>query len=165
MKKYSIETAVGIFVLVGLVCVGYMTVKLGKVSLFGADTYQLYARFSTVDGLRSGSAIQVYGLQVGTVDSLSIDQAKQMGVIGMKINKDVKVYDDASATIKTSGLIGDKYVKIDPGGAGEPLKPGAYITQTSVPADIEDLIGKYAFGSTSPGQDKQGDKPSGEAGK
>jgi phospholipid/cholesterol/gamma-HCH transport system substrate-binding protein len=58
----------------------------------------------------------------------------------------VKVYDDAAATIKSAGLIGDKYVKIDPGGAGVVLKPGGMITQTSAPADIEDLIGKYAFG-------------------
>ena len=107
MKKYSIETTVGVFVLVGLICVGYMTVKLGKISIFGGDTYQLYARFTSVDGLRSGSAIEVFGMQVGTVDSLSIDQTKQMGVVGLKINSDVKVYDDASATIKTSGLIGD----------------------------------------------------------
>ena len=77
-----------------------------------------------------------------------------MGIVGMKINKGVKVYDDAAATIKTSGLIGDKYVKIDPGGAGEPLKPGGTITQTSVPADIEDLIGKYAFGDVKKGPDE-----------
>ena len=165
MKKYSIETTVGLFVLVGLICVGYMTVKLGKISLFGRDTYQLYARFASVDGLRSGSSIEVYGMQVGTVDSLDIDQTKQMGIVGMKINRDVKVYDDASATIKTSGLIGDKYVKIDPGGAGELLKPGSFVTQTSIPADIEDLIGKYAFGSASSGPEKAPEKSPGGAGK
>ncbi len=152
MKKYSIEMTVGIFVLIGIICVGYMTVKLGKVTFFGQDTYPLKARFSSVDGLRSGSAIEVYGLQVGTVESLGIDQKRQMALVSMKINSNIKVYDDASASIKTSGLIGDKYIKIDPGGAGEVLKPGAFITQTSVPADIEDLIGKYAFGSVPSGQ-------------
>jgi phospholipid/cholesterol/gamma-HCH transport system substrate-binding protein len=146
MKKYSMETAVGIFVLVGFICVGYMTVKLGKVSLFGEDTYPLYARFASVSGLRAGSAVEIYGIEVGSVNSLGVDTERQMGIIGMKINKGVKVYDDAAAAIKTSGLIGDKYVKIDPGGAGEVLKPGGFITQTSVPTDIEDLIGKYAFG-------------------
>ena len=160
MKKYSIETAVGIFVLVGLICVGYMTVKLGKISLFGADTYPLYARFASVAGLRVGSSVEVYGIQVGTVESLGIDEKRQMGLVDMKINKDIKVYDDGSATIKTSGLIGDKYIKIDPGGAGELLKPGGFITQTSVPADIEDLIGKYAFGSVPPGQEQAPEKSS-----
>ena len=142
MKKYSIETIVGVFVLIGLICVGYMTVKLGKISLFGQDTYPIYARFASIDGLRVGSSVEVYGMQVGSVESLGIDQKRQMGIIGMKINKDVQVFDDGSATIKTSGLIGDKYIKIDPGGAGEQLKSRGFITQTSVPADIEDLIGK-----------------------
>jgi phospholipid/cholesterol/gamma-HCH transport system substrate-binding protein len=146
MKKYSIETTVGIFVVIGLICVGYMTVKLGKISLFGEETYPLKARFASVSGLRVGSSVEIYGIQVGSVTSLGIDPERQMGIVRMKLNKGTKVYDDAMATIKTSGLIGDKYVKIDPGGGGEVLKPGGMITQTSVPADIEDLIGKYAFG-------------------
>lgn len=159
MKKYSIETAVGIFVVVGLICVGYMTVKFGKVSFFRQDTYPLYARFASVSALRSGSTIEIYGVEVGSVTSLSIDNDRQMAVVGMAIKKGMKVYDDASATIKSSGLIGDKYVKIDPGGAGEELKPGGMITQTSVPADIEDLIGKYAFGDAKKVSDNAPEKP------
>ena len=146
MKKYSIETTVGIFIVIGLICVGYMTVKLGKVSLFGDKTYPVYARFTSVSGLRVGSSVEIYGIQVGTVTSLAIDQEKQMGTVGMKIGKETVIYDDASATIKSAGLIGDKYVKVDPGGSGQALQPKGMITQTSVPADIEDLIGKYAFG-------------------
>jgi len=146
MKKYSIETTVGIFIVIGLICVGYMTVKLGKVSFFGDKTYPVYARFTSVSGLRVGSSVEIYGIQVGTVTSLTIDQEKQMGTVGMKIGKGTVIYDDASATIKSAGLIGDKYVKVDPGGSGQALQPKGMITQTSVPADIEDLIGKYAFG-------------------
>ena len=86
MKKYSIETAVGVFVVVGLICVGYMTVKLGKVSLFGEDAYPLTARFASVSGLRVGSTVEVYGIEVGSVMRLDIDAEKQMGVVGMKIN-------------------------------------------------------------------------------
>ena len=155
MKKYSMETAVGIFIVIGLICVGYMTVKLGNVSLFGDTTYPLSARFTSVSGLRVGSSVEVYGIQVGTVTSLGIDHDTQMGVVGMKINKNTIIYDDASATIKTAGLIGDKYVKVDPGGSGEVLKAGSFIAQTSVPADIEDLIGRYAFGDVKkdPGKD------------
>jgi phospholipid/cholesterol/gamma-HCH transport system substrate-binding protein len=114
--------------------------------LFGDDTYSLYARFSSVSGLRPGTSVEVYGIEVGRVTSLKLDEERQMAVVRMKINKEVKVYDDCTAAIKTAGLIGDKYVKIDPGGAGAILKPGGMITQTSVPTDIEDLIGKYAFG-------------------
>ena len=159
MKKYSIETAVGVFVVVGLICVGYMTVKLGKVSLFGEDAYPLTARFASVSGLRVGSTVEVYGIEVGSVMRLDIDAEKQMGVVGMKINQGVKVYDDAAATIKSAGLIGDRYVKIDPGGAGAVLKPGGVITQTSAPTDIEDLIGKYAFGDVKKKPDKAPEKP------
>jgi phospholipid/cholesterol/gamma-HCH transport system substrate-binding protein len=158
MKKYSIETWVGIFMVIGLVCVGYMTVKLGKVSFFSEDTYLLYSRFASVSGLRVGSSVEIYGIQVGSVTTLGLDSDRQMGVVGMKINKGVKVYDDAAATIKSAGLIGDKYVKIDPGGAGEALKPQGIITQTSVPADIEDLIGKYAFGDIKKEPDKAPEK-------
>jgi phospholipid/cholesterol/gamma-HCH transport system substrate-binding protein len=159
MKKYSIETVVGIFIVIGLICVGYMTVKLGKVSFFGEDTYALYGRFASVSGLRVGSSVEIYGIQVGSVTSLGLDSERQMGVVGMKINKGVKIYDDAAATIKSAGLIGDKYVKIDPGGAGVVLKPLGIITQTSVPADIEDLIGKYAFGDIKKEPEKTPEKP------
>ncbi|MGD0231230.1 MAG: outer membrane lipid asymmetry maintenance protein MlaD [Syntrophorhabdales bacterium] len=159
MKKYSIETAVGIFVVIGLICVGYMTIKLGKVSFFGEDTYPLSARFASVSGLRVGSSVEIYGIQVGTVTSLAIDSERQMGIVGMKLDKGAKVYDDAAATIKTAGLIGDKYVKIDPGGAGVVLKPHGVITQTSVPADIEDLIGKYAFGDVKKEPEESPEKP------
>jgi phospholipid/cholesterol/gamma-HCH transport system substrate-binding protein len=146
MKRYSIETAVGIFVVIGLVCIGYMTVKFGKIPLFGQDTYSLNARFTSVSALRVGSTVEVFGIEVGNVTSLDIDNERQMAIVGMAIKNEMKIYDDASATIKSSGLIGDKFVKIDPGGSGELLKSGGTITQTSVPADIEDLIGKYAFG-------------------
>jgi phospholipid/cholesterol/gamma-HCH transport system substrate-binding protein len=136
-----------------------MTVKLGKVSLFGEETYPLKARFASVSGLRVGSPVEIYGIEVGSVVHLGIDAERQMGVVDMTINKGVKVYDDAAATIKTAGLIGDKYLKVDPGGAGVVLKPQGVITQTSVPADIEDLIGKYAFGDVKKEPEKSPESP------
>jgi phospholipid/cholesterol/gamma-HCH transport system substrate-binding protein len=154
MRRYSTETVVGVFVVIGLICVGYMTIKLGKVSFFGRDTYPLYARFASVTGLRPGSPVEVYGIEVGSVTGLDIDEQREMAVVGMRIDKGVKVYEDCAATIKTAGLIGDKYVKIDPGGAGPLLPPRGMITQTSVPPDIEDLIGRYAFGDVKKGAEK-----------
>ena len=146
MKKYSIETVVGIFVVIGLIGVAYMTVKLGKISLLGDDYYSLYARFASVSGLRVGNPIEIDGIEVGRVEQMSIDQEKQMAVVELKIKKGINVYDDASVSIKTAGLIGDKFIDIDPGGAGGVLKPGGSITETTSPIDIEDLISKYAFG-------------------
>jgi len=146
MKKYWIETVVGIFVFIGLICVAYMTVKLGKVSLLGDDYYSLHARFASVSGLRVGNPIEIDGIEVGRVEQMNIDQEKQMAVVELKIKKGINVYDDASVSIKTAGLIGDKFIDIDPGGAGGVLKPGGSITETTSPIDIEDLISKYAFG-------------------
>ena len=149
MKKYSIETVVGIFVVIGLLCVGFMTVKLGKVSLFGDDYYSLNAGFGSVSGLRVDSSVEINGLVVGRVKRLVMNQEKQVAMVELNIRKGIKIYDDASAVIKTSGLIGDKFVKIDPGGGGDILKPGGTISETSSPLDIEDLIGKYVFGDAS----------------
>ena len=146
MKKYSIDTVVGIFVVIGLICVGYMTIKLGKVSFFGSNYYSIYANFSTVSGLRVGNIIEIDGIEVGRVEKMTIDQEKQVAVVELKIRKGIKIYDDASASIKTSGLIGDKFIKVDPGGGGTLMKPGDRITETNSPIDVEDLISKYAFG-------------------
>ena len=100
MKKYSLETIVGIFIVIGLLCVGYMTVKLGKVSLFGDDYYSLYARFGSVSGLRVGNPVEIDGIEVGRVEQMSIDQEKQMALVELKVKKGITVYDDAGASIK-----------------------------------------------------------------
>lgn len=146
MKKYTKETVVGIFVVVGLLLMTYMTFKLGKVSFLGNDYYSLNAYFGSVSGLRIDSPVEIDGIEVGRIEQLILDQEKHMALVKLKIMRRIKVYDDASAAIKTSGLIGDKFVKIDPGGSGELLSQGGTITETTTPADIEDLISKYAFG-------------------
>ena len=146
MKKYAMETTVGVFFFVGLLLIGIMTVKLGHVSLFGEKTYPLSARFTSVTGLRVGSPVYMFGIEVGRVERLTMDQKDRKAAVELQINQGIKVYDDAIATIKTEGLIGDKYLRIDPGGAGELLTPGGTITETQPDLDIGDLIGKYAFG-------------------
>ena len=146
MKKYSMETIVGIFVAAGLVCVGYMAIKLGNVSFFAEDPQVLYARFTSVSGLKVGSPIEIFGIQVGNVQKIEIDTEKEMALVQMGIKKGIKVYEDASASIKTAGLIGDTFIKVDPGGSGDLLKPGGVITETLPAVDLGDLIGRYAFG-------------------
>jgi phospholipid/cholesterol/gamma-HCH transport system substrate-binding protein len=151
MKKYSLETIVGIFVVIGLLGIGYMTIKFGKIRMFGGDYYILSARFSSVSGLRVDSPVEIEGIEVGRVEQLIIDQDKQMAVVKLRIEKGMKVYEDAIASVKTAGLIGDKLIKIDPGGGGDILKPGGTITETNSAIDIEDIIGKYAFGDLGKG--------------
>ena len=146
MQRYSMESVVGVFVLIGLACIGYMTVKLGDLGLFGDDTYPLTARFTQVTGLRWGSVVNMLGLEVGRVGEMTMDQEHQVAMVELRIRKGIKVYDDAIASIKTEGLIGDRYVSIDPGGSGAELKPGDTIVETEAPADIMDMVSKYAFG-------------------
>ena len=146
MKKYSNETIAGIFVVIGLICLGYMTVQLGDVSIFGDDSYSLYAKFTSVSGLRTGNPVEMLGMEIGKVSGFTMDQEEQLAVVELKIKKGINVYDDAIASIKTAGLIGDKYVSIDAGGGGDLLEPGDTIIETEAPADIGDLISKYAFG-------------------
>ena len=151
MKKYSKETIVGIFVVVGLLCIGYMTVKLGNVGLIGDNSYSLYAKFSTVTGLRVGNPVQMLGLEIGRVSTFTMDQENQLAIVELKINKGIEIFDDAIASIKTEGLIGDRYVSIDAGGGGDLLAAGDYITDTQSPTDIMDLVSKYAFGDVEGG--------------
>jgi phospholipid/cholesterol/gamma-HCH transport system substrate-binding protein len=147
MEKRSIETAVGLFVIIGLVCVGYLTIKLGKMELIGDNTYPLIARFGSVSGLKPGAQVELAGVQIGQVASIELDRSEQMALVTLKIQKDVTLSDDVIASISTAGLIGDKYIKLSPGGSDRTLKPGETITETESAVDIEQLISKYVFGS------------------
>ncbi len=153
MKKYTQETVVGVFVVIGLIAIAYMTVKLGNIGFVGENSYSLYAKFSSVTGLRVGNPVNMLGLEIGRVQSFKMDQENQVAVVELKIRNDIKVYDDAIASIKTEGLIGDKFISIDAGGSGDPLKNGDTIVDTESPTDIMDLVSKYAFGDV--GGDKK----------
>jgi phospholipid/cholesterol/gamma-HCH transport system substrate-binding protein len=146
MKRSSIELGVGIFVLIGLICVGYLTIKLGKMEWLGENHYLLNARFESVSGLKAGAEVDLAGVQIGQVDSISLDNVRQMALVQLKIQKGVQLSQDVIASVKTAGLIGDKYISISPGGASEMLKPGDTIEETESALDIEELISKYVFG-------------------
>ncbi len=152
MKKYAQETVVGIFVVIGLIAVAYMTVKLGNVGFLGEKAYTLYAKYTSVTGLRVGSPVNMLGLEVGRVQSFEMDQENQVAVVTLKINNGIQIYDDAIASIKTEGLIGDKFVSIDAGGGGDLLADGDTITDTESPTDLMDLVSKYAFGDVGSGE-------------
>ncbi len=146
MNRSSVEIAVGIFVLIGIICVGYLTVRLGKMEWFGVDYYSVSAQFQSISGLNTGASVEVAGVQIGKVDSISLDKEEMVAVVKMKIQKGVVLTDDVIASIKTAGLIGDKYIKLTPGGSDEILKPGDTIIETESAIDLEELISKYVFG-------------------
>lgn len=146
MNSYSKETAVGIFVLICLLCVGYLTIKLGKMQLGSSNTYIVYARFESASGLRAGADVQIAGVPVGKVEAIKLDQENYLAEVSVAIDNDVELGDDVIASIKTSGLIGDKYIKLTPGGSPDLLENGSEITDTESSVDIEELISKYVFG-------------------
>lgn len=145
MKKYAKETQVGIFVLVGFLAIAYMSVKLGNIHLFSDDHYMIKARFNDVTGLKLNAPVQMYGVEMGFVEKIAIDQDSGMSEVTLKIRNDIALTDDTIASVKTSGLIGDKYIKISRGG-GEPIKAGAVLRDTESSIDLEELISKYVFG-------------------
>ncbi len=146
MGKIKVETAVGVFVLIGLLCVGYLTVKLGNVGWLGPDQYTLKARFNSVAGLKTGANVEISGVSVGEVSKIWLDKERQVADVLLSIDDNVTVTDDVIASVKTSGLIGDKYIKLTPGASEDALKNGDMITETESAVDLEELISKYVFG-------------------
>jgi len=146
MKQSSVELGVGVFVLLGIICVGYLTIRLGEFEVLGDKTYMLNARFKSVTGLRAGAQVEIAGVQVGQVDSIALDPKDQMAMVRLKVKEAIVLGDDVIASVKTAGLLGDKYILLSPGGSDKILKPGDMIIETEPVLDIEGLIGKFAFG-------------------
>lgn len=148
MRNYARDTFAGIFVIIGLLCVAYLTVKLGKMELTGGNDYTVYARFSSIGGLRVGAGVEIAGVSVGKVSAINLEQNDEgsLAVVTIKVQNGVELTDTCIASIKTAGLIGDKYVSLSPGGAAELLENGAEITDTESALDIEALIKNYVFG-------------------
>ncbi|MDI6761524.1 MAG: outer membrane lipid asymmetry maintenance protein MlaD [Thermodesulfobacteriota bacterium] len=143
MKKFNIELAVGLFVLAGILCLGYLSVKLGKMEIVGGKGYEIYAIFSNSGGVKEGSNIVIAGVEVGRVKSIVLENYQARVVLSLP--RDVKIQEDAIASIKTKGLVGEKYIEITPGGSDKFISPGGKIRETQPSVDLEELISKLVF--------------------
>ena len=143
MKKINIETGVGIFLIVGLLCLGYLSVKLGDFDLFGTELYTVKARFANISGLKEGATVEVAGVTVGKVSKISLEDYEAS--VELMIEPDVKLQEDVIASIRTQGIIGDKYIKIKTGGADEFISHNGEIMETESALELEELISKYIF--------------------
>ena len=145
MEKARLEFIVGVFVLVGIVCLGYLSIKLGKLELIGGNVYEVVAQFNTASGLKSGSAVEIAGVEVGRVRAITLNEDRAAVVLA--VDNRVKLYTDTIASIKTRGIIGEKFLALSPGGGGDPLKPGDTIRDTESGLDLEELVSQYVHGN------------------
>jgi phospholipid/cholesterol/gamma-HCH transport system substrate-binding protein len=146
MKKANLELVVGIFMLIGIVCLGYLSIKLGKMEFLGGDTYTVNAEFDSVSGLKQGASVEIAGVEVGRVDSIVFIPDKGVARVNLKLNSGVKLQDDVIAAVRTRGIIGDKFIKLKPGGSDRLVAPGGRIRETESSVDIEELLSKYIHG-------------------
>lgn len=152
MNQKRIEFSVGIFILIGIAAILYLAIQIGSSRLLGSDARVIDARFTNVGGLNEGSNVMIAGVKVGVVGEITLDTENIVAIVQLKLHTDLSIYDDAIASIKTSGLIGDKYIALDPGGGGFELEEGEPIVDTESALDIESLISRFAFGSLEKGE-------------
>lgn len=144
MNQTRTEIIVGIFVLVGIVCLGYLAIRLGKLEILNTNGYTVYADFASVAGLKPGDPVEIAGVKIGRVESMAL--ANDRARLGLRIDPQVKLQDDTIASVRSRGLIGDKFVLVSPGSSDKLLGPGDRIRETESPPDLQDLIGKYVGG-------------------
>ncbi len=144
MERTKVNIAVGCFVLLGIFALGYLSVRLGRVSFPGGGGYTITVDFPSVGGLKSGSSVEIAGVEVGRVESIGL--ADYQARVVLRLQSEVKLQDDAIASIKTKGLIGEKYIRISPGGSDRLIPPNGKLREVEPPVDFEELLSKFIFG-------------------
>ena len=147
MKKTTLELIVGSFLLAGFISFAWLAVKMGDLDPFGNETYPVTARFTSISGLKAGTTIELAGVVVGKVSKIELDAGEYEAVVHLNIDKTVELTDDSIASVRTSGIIGDKFIKLTPGGSEIFLEAGDEIDETESSISIEELISKYIFES------------------
>jgi len=143
--SFNKELYVGIFVIIGLVCAGYLTIVLGGIPMFSPKGYTVYAYFTSVSGLKSGAGIEMAGVEIGNVSDIILDTERLEAKLTLRINPEIELSEDSIASIKTAGIIGEKYVSISPGGSDIMLEDKETLNNTESTMDIESLVRKFIF--------------------
>ena len=147
MKDIRTELIVGVFMIAGALALGYLSLQMGEFSIFNLEkNYTLEAEFDNVSGLKVGAGIEIAGVNIGKVAGISLGE-DGLARVTMLINQQIKITEDAIASIRTQGLIGDKYIKIIQGADEEFLAEGGAIFDTESSIDFEELVSKYIFES------------------
>jgi phospholipid/cholesterol/gamma-HCH transport system substrate-binding protein len=144
MGRSRVELSVGVFVIIGMLGLAYLSIKLGRVDFFGGGGYLVTADFPSVGGLKAGSAVEIAGVEIGRVERIGL--ADFQARVTLRINDGVPLQEDSIASIKTKGLIGEKFIRISPGGSDRTIPPNGRIREVEPPVDFEELLSKYIFG-------------------
>jgi phospholipid/cholesterol/gamma-HCH transport system substrate-binding protein len=145
-RKIDMELVVGVFLLIGMFSLAYISVKLGKLEVLGGGGYTVVADFDNDGGIKAGASVEIAGVPIGRVTGVKLDPESYQAVVTMQVNEGVKLQDDAIASIKTKGLIGEKFVQVTPGASEKIIPDGGKIRDTESAIDIESLISKFVFG-------------------
>ncbi|OHB25010.1 MAG: outer membrane lipid asymmetry maintenance protein MlaD [Desulfuromonadaceae bacterium GWC2_58_13] len=145
MNRLNVEVAVGIFLVAGFLCFAWLSVKLGNVDLFGGNEYTVKANFSSVSGLKEGAPVEIAGVKIGKVSRIHLQEKTYEAEVELTLDRVVKLQEDSIASIRTSGIIGDRYVSISPGGSEEIIQAGGSIFETESAINLEELVSKYVF--------------------
>lgn len=145
MRKLNLELLVGLFMIAGFLCFAWLSVKLGDVDLFGPPTYSVTANFGSVSGLKPGALVEIAGVRVGKVSAIRFDPEKYEAIVDLEIERGVELQEDSIASIRTAGIIGDRYVDISPGGSERLIGAGGRIIETESAINLEELVSKYIF--------------------
>jgi phospholipid/cholesterol/gamma-HCH transport system substrate-binding protein len=152
MTKKGTETLVGLFVLLGMAGLVFLSLKAANLASFGTrDSYTVSARFDNIGGLKPRSPVRSAGVTVGRVTSISLDPKSYQGLVTMELDKSVQFPRDSSAKILTSGLLGDQYIGIEPGAEEKNLAAGDTIKQTQSAVVLENLISTFLFNKAAEG--------------
>jgi phospholipid/cholesterol/gamma-HCH transport system substrate-binding protein len=147
------DVVVGLFVLVGLTCLGYLAIRLGKLELFASQGYVVIADFASVAGLKPGDPVEIAGVRIGRVEGIGLADDKAR--LTLRLSDGIKLQEDVIASVRARGLIGDKFVLVSPGASDKIIPPGGKIRETDSPPDIPDLIGKIVGGDLTSKGDKK----------
>lgn len=146
MKNTRLELFVGVFLIIGFFSFGWLALQLGEVPWLSASrTYEIYAEFDNISGVKSGADVQIAGVVVGKVDDIILS-SDELARATLQVDNTIKIPVDSIASVKSQGIIGDKYIQITLGGDEELYATGDTLTDTESSVDLESLISKFAFG-------------------
>jgi len=145
MQHGRLELAVGVFVVIGIVSLGYLALKLGKLELVGGGYYDIHAEFSSASGLKPGAPVEIAGVKVGRVKTIGLNDSQAS--VTLALQSGIEIYSDAIASIKSRGIIGEKFMELSPGGSGDLLRTGDSILDTEAGIDLEQVISQFIHGN------------------